>query len=118
MTYKTSVKEWAHKTQAIGLLAPSLRPEQIQQVYANEADVLNMALYGITAKQWHRLYSDQKGNIRDCSNTAQLVCLANLESINVVFIYKNISQAERLKKLNNIAISKVRILLQDNLVKS
>lgn len=100
------------------LLPPSLSPEQIQLVYANEADVLNMALYGITAKQWHQQNPDKEGNIRDYSNTAQLVCLANLESINAVFINEKNSQAERLKKLNNIAISQMKILLEDTCVKS
>jgi hypothetical protein len=100
------------------LLPPSLTAEQTQLVYANEADVLNMALYGITAKQWRDQNSDLEGNIRDYSNTAQLVCLANLESINAVFINENIPQAERLKKLNNIAISQMQILLEDAFVKT
>jgi hypothetical protein len=100
------------------LLPPSLSPEQIQLVYANEADVLNMALYGKTAKQWRQLNPDKEGNIRDYSNTAQLVCLANLESINAVFINENTSQAQRLKKLNSIAISQMQILLEDTFVKN
>jgi len=100
------------------LLPPSLSTEQIKLVYANEADVLNMALYGITAKQWHQQNQEKEGNIRDYSNSAQLVCLANLESINAVFIIDNIPQMERLKKLNNIAISQMQILLEDTSVKS
>jgi len=100
------------------LLPPSLSQEQIQLVYANEADVLNMALYGITAKQWRQQNPNQGGNIRDYSSTAQLVCLANLESINAVFINDNTSQPERLKRLNSIAISQMQILLEDTFVKS
>lgn len=100
------------------LLPPSLSQEQIQLVYANEADVLNMALYGITAKQWRQQNPNQEGNIRDYSSAAQLVCLANLESINAVFINDNSSQPERLKKLNSIAISQMQILLADTFVKS
>lgn len=100
------------------LLPPSLSQEQIKLVYANEADVLNMALYGITAKQWRQQNPNQEGNIRDYSSTAQLVCLANLESINAVFINDNISQPKRLKKLNSIAISQMQILLEDTFVKN
>lgn len=59
---------------------------QINWVYANEADVLNMALYGMTAKRWRDLYPGQEGNIRDYSNVTQLVCLANLENLNAVWI--------------------------------
>lgn len=77
------------------LLPPSLSQEQIKLIYANEADVLNMALYGITAKQWRQQNPNQDGNIRDYSSTAQLVCLANLESINAVFINDNIEKVQK-----------------------
>lgn len=100
------------------LLPPNLSSAQIQMVYANEADVLNMALYGMTAKEWRQQNLEIEGNIRDYSNTAQLVCLANLESINAVFINENMPQAERLKKLNTIAISQMQILLDDKFVTS
>ncbi len=100
------------------LLPPSLSFEQMQLIYANEADVLNMALFGTTAKQWRQQNPEKEGNIRDYSNTAQLVCLANLESINAVFINENISQPERLKKLNQIAISQMQILLEDTFVQN
>ena len=94
------------------LLPESLTPQQISFVYANEADVLNMALFGKTAKQWRDENPEEKGNIRDYANVSQLVCLANLENLNAVFINEGMPQHERLKKLNQIAIGQMRILLQ------
>jgi hypothetical protein len=96
------------------LLPEYLTSQQISYVYANEADVLNMALFGKTAKQWREETSDEKGNIRDYANVSQLVCLANLENLNAVFIGEGMPQHERLKKLNQIAIGQMRILLQTN----
>ncbi|MFO8128274.1 MAG: KilA-N domain-containing protein [Bacteroidales bacterium] len=96
------------------LIPEYLTPQQISYVYANEADVLNMALFGKTAKQWHDENPDEKGNIRDYANVSQLVCLANLENLNAVFIGEGMPQPERLKKLNHIAIGQMRILLQTN----
>jgi hypothetical protein len=95
------------------LIPLNLSPKQITMVYANEADVLNMALFGKTAKQWRDENSDKKGNIRDYANVSQLVCLANLESLNAVLINEGLSQSERLKKLNQIAIQQMKILVQD-----
>jgi len=92
------------------LIPENLKPKQIAFVYANEADVLNMALYGKTAKQWRDENSNKKGNIRDYSNVTQLVCLANLENLNAVFIQEGLPQSERLDKLNQIAISQMKIL--------
>jgi hypothetical protein len=92
------------------LIPASLSKQQIAVVYANEADVLNMALYGKTAKQWRDENPNEKGNIRDYSNVTQLVCLANLENLNAVFINDNYEQAIRLEKLNQIAISQMKIL--------
>ena len=83
-------------------------------MYASEADVLNMALFGMTAKQWRDSHPDMKGNIRDYANVSQLVCLSNLENLNAVFIGEGMSQAERLAKLNAIAISQMEILTQDH----
>ena len=94
------------------LLPEYLTSQQISYVYANEADVLNMALFGKTAKQWRDENPDEKGNIRDYANVSQLVCLANLENLNAVFISEGMPQHERLKKLNQIAIGQMRILLQ------
>ncbi len=96
------------------LIPENLSPQQINYVYANEADVLNMALFGKTAKQWRGKNPDKKGNIRDYANVSQLVCLANLENLNAVFINEGLKQSERLAKLNQIAISQMKILLQEN----
>ena len=96
------------------LLPESLTPQQISYMYANEADVLNMALFGKTVKQWRDENPDEKGNIRDYANVSQLVCLANLENLNAVFISEGMPQHDRLKKLNQIAIGQMRILLQTN----
>ena len=95
------------------LIPPSLNKMQSGFIYANEADVLNMALYGIIAKEWKENNSDKKGNIRDYSNVAQLICLSNLENINALFIKENISQQERLEKLNQIAIEQMKLLVLD-----
>ena len=96
------------------LIPPELSAKQISMVYASEADVLNMALFGMTAKQWRDSHPDLKGNIRDYANVSQLVCLSNLENLNAVFISEGMSQAERLTKLNAIAISQMEILTQDH----
>ena len=99
------------------LIPCDLTPQQISYVYANEADVLNMALFGKTAKQWRNENPDQKGNIRDYANVSQLVCLVNLENLNAVFINEGRTQPDRLRKLNQIAISQMKILLTDNNLK-
>jgi len=96
------------------LIPDNLTPVQINHVYANEADVLNMALFGKTAKQWRDENAEKKGNIRDYANVSQLVCLANLENLNAVFINEGLKQPERLAKLNQIAIGQMKILLQEN----
>jgi len=99
------------------LLPDSLSKKQISIVYANEADVLNMALFGKTAKQWRDGNPDKKGNIRDYANVSQLVCLVNLENLNAVFINEGYEQSLRLEKLNQIAIQQMKILVQDTSVK-
>ena len=96
------------------LIPKSLNKRQISYVYANEADVLNMAIFGKTAKQWRDENPDKNGNIRDYSNVTQLVCLSNLENLNAVFINEGEKQPIRLKKLNQIAISQMKILLTSN----
>ena len=100
------------------LIPPELSAKQISMVYASEADVLNMALFGMTAKQWRDSHPDLKGNIRDYANVSQLVCLSNLENLNAVFISEGMSQAERLTKLNAIAISQMEILTQDHRIEA
>jgi len=99
-------------------LIPSLlTKKQISFIYANEADVLNIALFNKTAKQWRDENPAQKGNIRDYANVSQLVCLANLENLNAVFIDEGLSQVQRLEKLNKIAISQMKILVEDKSIK-
>ncbi len=99
------------------LIPENLTPKQTSFLYANEADVLNMALFGKTAKQWREGNPDKKGNIRDYANVSQLVCLVNLENLNAVFINEGYEQSLRLEKLNQIAIQQMKILVQDTSVK-
>lgn len=96
------------------LIPPELSAKQISLVYASEADVLNMALFGMTAKEWRDSHPELKGNIRDYANVSQLVCLANLENLNAVFISEGTPQAERLARLNAVAISQMQVLTQDH----
>jgi hypothetical protein len=95
------------------LIPPALTPQQINLVYASEADVLNMALFGMTAKQWRDSHPGEKGNIRDYANISQLVCLSNLENLNALFVQEKTPQPERLSKLNRIAIQQMSILTND-----
>ena len=94
----------------INLIPIKLSKEQINFVYAEEADVLNMALFGVTAKKWREENPDLDGNIRDYASINELICLANLENLNSVFINDGIKQSLRLEKLNKIAISQMKIL--------
>jgi len=96
------------------LIPPELDRAQTGFVYASEADVLNMALFGRTAAQWRAANPGQKGNIRDEATSAQLVCLSNLENLNALFISQEILQAERLTKLNQIAIQQMKLLTTDS----
>ena len=84
--------------------------EEVNNVYASEADILNMALFGITAKQWKEQNPDKKGNIRDFASINELICLSNLENINSVLIKEGLDQTSRIVKLNEIAISQMSIL--------
>ena len=95
------------------LIPKELTPKQVNYVYASEADILNVALFGMTASQWRDKHHNIKGNIRDQANMSQLVCLANLEVLNAHFIEEKLSQAHRLKKLNAIAINQMKILSSD-----
>lgn len=96
------------------LIPPQLVKTQTNLVYASEADVLNMALFGQTAAQWRAAHPDEKGNIRDQANGAQLVCLSNLENLNALFISQKLPQGQRLAQLNQIAIQQMKILTADN----
>jgi hypothetical protein len=95
------------------LIPPRLTSQQINLIYASEADLLNMALFGKTAKQWRDETPSRRGNIRDEANASQLVCLANLETLNAHFIHQGLAQAERLELLNQTAIQQMKLLLAD-----
>ena len=92
------------------LIPPELTPAQKTFVYADEADMLNVALFGMTAAQWRNANPDLKGNIRDYATINQLICLSNMENLNSVFINEGLVQGERLVKLNKIAIQQMQIL--------
>ena len=92
------------------LMPPELTPAQKNFIYADEADMLNVALFGMTAAEWHKSNPDLKGNIRDYANINQLICLSNMENLNSVFINDGISQEERLERLNKIAIQQMNVL--------
>ena len=95
------------------LVPPQLQPQHTSLIYASEADLLNMALFGKTAKQWRDENPGSQGNIRDQANAAQLVCLANLEALNAHLIHQGLAQAERLALLNQTAIHQMTLLLAD-----
>jgi hypothetical protein len=99
------------------LIPNQISKQHINIVYASEADVLNVALFGITAKEWRDANPKLDGNIRDYAHIEQLVVLSNLESINALLIHQGLKQIERLKQLNEIAISQMRSLLTDKTVK-
>lgn len=99
------------------LIPEELSREQINLIYASEADLLNMALFSKTAAQWREEHPDEKGNIRDYANVSQLLCLANLENLNAHFIREGMTQPERLQMLNRIAIQQMRLLVEDRGVK-
>ena len=92
------------------LIPAALTKQQISIVYANEADVLNMALFGFTAKDWRDAHPDLQGNVRDYATVNQLICLSNMESLNSILINDGVPQSERLLKLNQIAISQMTVL--------
>ncbi len=94
------------------LIPEELTAKQTSIVYASEADVLNVALYGITAKQWRDANPELKGNIRDYSTINELICLSNMENINAVLIGEGVSQRDRLIKLNGVAIQQMRVLTE------
>lgn len=96
------------------LIPPELSKAQTARVYASEADVLNMALFGKTAAQWRNENPGEKGNIRDQADSAQLVCLSNLENLNALFIADGMPQPDRLTRLNQIAIQQMNLLTADN----
>lgn len=92
------------------LIPAEITAKQASAIYANEADVLNVAMFGMTAKQWREGNPELKGNIRDYATVNELICLSNMENLNAVFIEQGISQGERLLKLNRIAIHQMSVL--------
>jgi hypothetical protein len=95
------------------LIPAQLTGAQSTHIYASEADILNVALFGLTALQWRAKNFDSTGNIRDEANAAQLVCLANLEALNAHLIAQGMPQSERLKLLNHTAIGQMTLLIGD-----
>ena len=100
------------------LIPLEITKQQANFVYANEADLLNVALFGITAKEWRDNNLDKNGNIRDYSTIEQLVVLSNLESINALLIRQGLPQRERLIQLNKVAITQMKSLLESNIIKT
>lgn len=92
------------------LIPQTLSPAQTAIVYASEADVLNVAMFGMTAKEWRGANPELKGNMRDYATINQLICLANMENLNAVFINEKMPQKDRLLKLNQIAIQQMKVL--------
>ena len=92
------------------LIPTEITSFQASIIYANEADVLNVALFGMTAKQWRDAHPEMKGNIRDYASINELICLSNMENLNAVFIDQGMPQSERLVKLNQIAIQQMKVL--------
>lgn len=92
------------------LIPPKLNSRKASLIYADEADVLNVAMFGMTAQEWRSANPDKKGNIRDYASINELICLANMENLNSVMIGEQTPQSERLKKLNQIAIHQMQIL--------
>ena len=92
------------------LIPQELTPAQKSFVYADEADMLNVAMFGKTAREWREENPDLKGNIRDYATINQLICLSNMENLNADFINEGLSQSERLVKLNKIAIQQMKVL--------
>ena len=96
------------------LIPPEVTPYQKSLIYADEADMLNVAMFGMTAKEWRDSHPELKGNIRDYASINQLICLSNMENLNAVFINEGLKQSERLEKLNAIAIQQMRVLEENS----
>ena len=99
------------------LIPQAITKQQANFVYANEADLLNVALFGATAKEWREKNPDEKGNIRDFATLEQLVVLSNMESINALLIQQGMPQSDRLIQLNKVAITQMKSLLASNTMK-
>lgn len=99
------------------LIPAEITKQQVSFVYANEADLLNVALFGMTAKEWRDANPDKKGNIRDYAVIEQLVVLSNMESINALLIQQGVPQNERLMQLNKVAVTQMKSLVENKAVK-
>lgn len=99
------------------LIPQEITKQQASFVYANEADLLNVALFGITAKEWRDNNPDQKGNIRDYATLEQLVVLSNMEGINALLIQQGLTQSDRLIQLNKVAITQMKSLIESKAIK-
>lgn len=99
------------------LVPKAITSQQAGYVYANEADLLNVALFGVTAKEWRDNNPGKAGNIRDHATLEQLVVLSNMESINALLIKQGLSQSERLLQLNQVAITQMKSLIQNKAIK-
>ena len=115
----TRVHPGAEKVNTLGKCSPrcspfgNLRLQVLVYFMSYEADVLNVAMFGMTAKQWRDLNPEKNGNIRDYATVNELICLSNMENLNAVFIDQGMPQGERLVKLNQIAIQQMRVLEDD-----
>ena len=96
------------------IIPEEVTPQQANTIYATEADVLNVAMFGITAHQWRQMNAEKKGNIRDYATINELICLSNMENLNAFFIDQGLPQRERLIKLNQIAIQQMKVLESGN----
>ncbi|MBR6073515.1 MAG: KilA-N domain-containing protein [Bacilli bacterium] len=110
INYKIHTSSISHN-----LIPNKLNKNQINKIYADEADVLNMALFGMTAKEWRDNNKTLEGNMRDYASINELICLSNLESLNAVMINDGIKQPIRLERLNDIAISQIQILNKNDI---
>lgn len=99
------------------LIPEEVTKKQINMIYSDEADIINVALFGMTAREWREQNPEKQGNIRDYANVAELVCLVNLENLNSVYINEGMKQSDRLIKLNNIAIHQMTLLTVDSRIK-
>ena len=99
------------------LIPKELTKQQANFVYADEADLLNVALFGLTAKEWRENNPDKKGNVRDYASLEQLVVLSNMESINALLISQGITPSERLRELNKVAITQMKSLVKNKAIK-
>ena len=117
--FTLSPMKWVNATDAIrdNLIPPELTPRQRSFVYADEADLLNTALFGMTAAEWRKANPDKDGNMRDHATIEQLLVLANIENVNALYINNDMLQSDRIVELNHISRSQMEALLSNNNVK-